>query len=141
MTAIYENDGIRFVYPENWTLEDPPDDEADLQVTVSSPETAFWSLSRYPGLRDLREVAGEVLQAMQAEYPTLESDPADTIIDGTSVVGYDMSFYCLDLTNTAQVRVFHRQGATCLMLCQAEDREFQEVQAVFDAMTTSLLQD
>ncbi|MEM8865038.1 MAG: hypothetical protein AAGF31_05775 [Planctomycetota bacterium] len=138
MSALYDQHGVRFAYPENWTLEDPPDDEAELQVTVSSPETAFWSLSIYEGLRDIRSLLNEVLQAMQAEYPALEHDPADEAISGTMVAGYDLSFYCLDLTNTARIRVFHREGATCLLLCQAEDREFDEVEPVFDAMTATL---
>lgn len=139
MSALYDQHGVRFAYPENWTVDDPPDDEADLQVTVSSPETAFWSLSVYPGLRDTRELLEEVLQAMQAEYPALEHDPANEVVDGAAVVGYDLSFYCLDLTNSAWVRVFHRDGATCLVLCQAEDREFAAAEPVFRAMTATLL--
>ncbi len=139
MSAIFEQAGVRFAYPENWTIESPVDDEADLQVTASSPDTAFWSLSVYPGLRDIRELADEVLGAMQAEYPALENDPTDEIVEGTPVVGYELSFYCFDLTNTAWVRVFHREGATCLLLCQAEDREFDQVEPVFDAMTACLL--
>ncbi|MEM6797969.1 MAG: hypothetical protein AAF589_00515 [Planctomycetota bacterium] len=139
MSAIFDQSGVRFAYPESWTIESPPDDEADLQVTASSAETAFWSLSVYPGLRDIRELLEEVLQAMRAEYPALEHDPADEIVDGTPVVGYDLSFYCFDLTNSAWVRVFHRDQATCLLLCQAEDREFDEVEPVFEAMTACLL--
>ena len=139
MTAIYENQGVRFAYPENWTVEDPPDEEADLQVTVASAETAFWSLSVYSGERDARSLLDEVLQAMQAEYPALEHDPADHVIADTQVVGYDLSFYCLDLTNSAWIRVFHRHDATYLLLCQAEDREFDAVEPVFEAMTASLL--
>jgi len=139
MTAIYEKQGVRFAYPENWTVEDPPDDEAELQVTVTSQETAFWSLSVYDGLRDARHLLDEVLQAMQAEYPALEHDPADQVIGETEVVGFDLSFYCLDLTNSAWIRVFHRVESTFLLLCQAEDQEFDAVEPVFEAMTASLL--
>ncbi|MEM6329166.1 MAG: hypothetical protein AAF790_02840 [Planctomycetota bacterium] len=139
MSAIFDQAGVRFAYPENWTIESPPDDEAELQVTASSPATAFWSLSVYEGLRDTRALLEEVLQAMQAEYPALEHDPADEIVDGTPVAGYDLSFYCLDLTNTAWVRVFHRRRSTCLLLCQAEDQEFDDVEPVFEAMTACLM--
>lgn len=143
MSAIFQQDGVRFAYPENWTLENPPDneaqsEEAQLQVTVSSPGAAFWSLTRYSGLRDLRELADQGLQAMQSEYPALESDPADEVYDGTPIVGYDMNFYCLDLTNSAQIRVFHQGASTLILLSQAEDREFEHVEAVFRAMTVSL---
>lgn len=139
MSAIFDQSGVRFAYPESWTIENPPDEEAEVQVTASSEGTAFWSLSVYPGLRDIRGLLGEVLQAMQAEYPALEHDPADEIVEGTSVVGYDLSFYCLDLTNSAWIRVFHRNQATYLLLAQAEDKEFEEVEPVFEAMTACLL--
>lgn len=139
MPETYDNQGVRFAYPDNWTVEDPPGEEAELQVTVSSPDTAFWSLNVYPGLRDIRELRQEVLQAMQAEYPQTEADEVEEIVDGTPVVGYDLGFYCFDLTNSAKVRVFHRQRSTCLVLCQSEDREYEQVEPVFDAMTACLL--
>ncbi|CAD7694841.1 unnamed protein product [Ostreobium quekettii] len=60
---------------------------------------------------------------MQAEYPALEHDPADRWIEKTPLVGYDVNFYYLDLTNTAQLRVFHHRDATCVILAQSEDRE------------------
>ncbi|MEN1680727.1 MAG: hypothetical protein AAGJ46_14155 [Planctomycetota bacterium] len=141
MPAIYDENGVRFAYPDNWTLESPPDDEAELQLTVASPETAFWSLSIYPGLRDVRELLEQVLEAMQSEYPALEHDPADSIVDGSPVVGFDLSFYYLDLTNSAQIRVFHRERSTCLVLAQAEDHEYDQLESVFEAMTTSLLRE
>jgi hypothetical protein len=50
-----------------------------------------------------------------------------------------MNFYCLDLTNTALVRGFRTADATCIILYQAEDREFATVEPVLRAMTTSLL--
>lgn len=140
MTAIYDHQGVRFAYPENWKIEHGEDEEATLQVTVASPHTAFWSLSIYPGLRNTRALLDEVLQAMQAEYPDLESNSADEIIDGLQIVGFDLDFICLDLTNTARARVFHRDQNTCLLLCQAEDREFEQIEQVFRAMTLSLLQ-
>lgn len=139
MTAIYDQSGVRFAYPENWTVEQGEDEEATLQITVASPETAFWSLSVYPGLRNIRALLDEVLQAMLAEYPDLESSAADEIVDGRQVVGFDLDFICLDLTNTAWARVFHREGATCLLLAQAEDDEFEQVEQVFRAMTATLL--
>lgn len=141
MPSYYDQHGVRFAYPDNWTVEEPEDDEAELQVSVLSPDTAFWSLSIYPGLRDLRELAEQVLEAMKVEYAALEHDPADSVVEGSSVVGYDLSFYCFDLTNSAQIRVFHRQRSTCLVLCQAEDREYENLEAVFGAMTASLLQE
>lgn len=55
------------------------------------------------------------------------------------LVGFDVNFYCLDLTNTAWIRAGSTAAATYLILCQAEDREFSEVADIFRAMTASLL--
>ncbi|HVW36950.1 MAG TPA: hypothetical protein VHB99_06580, partial [Pirellulales bacterium] len=60
-------------------------------------------------------------------------------IAGQELLGWDMNFYCLDLTNTAQVRGFGTDEATYLIFCQADDREFEEVEPVFAAITRSLL--
>ena len=45
------------------------------------------------------------------------------------------------MTNTATVRCFRRPRATYAVFCQAEDREFEQLGAVFRAMTASLLSD
>ena len=58
---------------------------------------------------------------------------------GHRLDGSDLNFYCLDLTNTAQVRTLTTPDAIYLILCQAEDREWDEVAPVFDAMTTSFV--
>lgn len=141
MSGVYAKSGIQFQYPENWTLEEAEDDEASTQLTVSSPNTAFWSLSVYPGLRDVRLLLEEVLQAMQAEYPELEYEQADQWIEKHPLVGYDINFYYLDLTNTAFVRVFQYHDATYLLLSQTEDHELEIAEPVFQAMMLSLLSD
>lgn len=139
MSGLFEEKGVRFQYPENWELEKADDDESQVQVTVNSPDTAFWSLSMYPGQRDVASLAEEVLTAMQAEYPQLENDPYREQIGTTPVIGYDLNFYYLDLTNTAIVRVFHHGESTCLVLAQAEDHEMPTAEPVFHAMLHSLL--
>jgi hypothetical protein len=50
-----------------------------------------------------------------------------------------MNFYCLDLTNTAQVRTLETPHAIYLLFCQAEDREWDRVAPVFAAITTSFV--
>ncbi len=58
---------------------------------------------------------------------------------GRSLVGYDLNFFFLDLTNTARIRCVGTERATYTVFCQAEDREFERIEPVFRAMTTSLL--
>ncbi len=54
------------------------------------------------------------------------------------LIGYDLNFYYLDLTNTAAVRTLGGIW-TPLDLLQAEDREFTEIHQVLRAVTTSLV--
>ena len=60
-------------------------------------------------------------------------------VAGHGLVGYDLNFFFLDLTNTACVRSLRTDQATYTIFCQAEDREFVQIRPVFLAMTTSLL--
>jgi len=54
-------------------------------------------------------------------------------------VGYDLNFYCLDLTSSAAVRSVRRPDGTYTFFWQAEDRELEQFQPVFEAMMVSLL--
>jgi hypothetical protein len=132
--------GLAFDYPDNWSVD--TDDSADryATVTVYAPDGAFWSVSGHAPGGDPRELAAAVVTQMKREYQELDSEPAADTIDGHALEGFDMNFYCLDLTNTAQVRTLETPGAIYLILCQAEDREWEGVSPVFAAMTTSFVQ-
>ena len=53
--------------------------------------------------------------------------------------GYDLNFFFLDLTNTAQIRWAQCEEAVYAIFCQAEDHEYERVGRIFQAMTVSLL--
>ena len=142
MPGLYEKQGLRFAYPDNWTVdEDDESGQADAAVTVNSPDTAFWSVMYYRGKRDVRELATCVLDALKDEYPEVEVDEATAAIDGGDACGYDLSFSYVDLLNTATIRAFHHTGQTYLVLSQAEDHELPVVEPVFEAMTASLVRE
>ena len=138
MSAIFELRNIRFEYPENWSVEESFDDQGE-QVVVSSPHTAFWQLSKQPANADLEACFDEALAALRSEYHDMEVEPANDSIEGQELVGYDVNFICLDLTNTCWVRGLRTTDATYLLLCQAEDSEFEMVGPVFRAMIASVL--
>ena len=56
------------------------------------------------------------------------------------MTGYDLNFYCLDLTNTARVRCLRLAHATYVIFFQADDLEYARMELVFQAMTVSLVQ-
>lgn len=144
MSGVYTKGSLRFAYPENWVIDEDLDTTAELAVTASSPETAFWSVLLYEGHLSLPELVDEVAAALAAEYPQLERDPAELDADPRypdppGAYGYDLSFPYLDLMNSALLRAFHHQGRTFLVLAQAEDHELEQVERVFRAMTMSLI--
>ena len=139
MPAVFEKMGIRFLYPDNWILDEEEALHGNSSVTVYSPGGAFWSLVLHSASADPAELAATALRALKAEYQDSEAVPVSEQINGQSISGYDLNFFCLDLTNTALIRAFRTAGASCLVLCQAEDREFEELAPVFRAVTTSLL--
>ena len=91
-----------------------------------------------PDCRDA-EVAAAVAAQMRADYPNLDDEPATTTAAGITLPGHDINFYCLDLTNTAQIRTLRTPATTYLLFCQAEDREWDRIVAVFAAMTESFV--
>ena len=137
MPAVFAHLGVRFQYPENWTLE--ADDEADgADVTVYSPGGAFWSLTIHDH-GEPEELVDEVVRAMREQYDELDSETVEDVIAGQELVGRDLNFYCLDLTNTAEIRAYRDGPRTYLMIWQAEDREFDRVAPIFRAIATSLM--
>jgi hypothetical protein len=139
MPAKYQNGAIAFQYPENWTLEDDGLLGGNPAVTVSSPGGGFWSAAAIPLPADPVQLAASILDAMKQEYEGLESELIQENLADRALSGYDMNFFCLDLTNTAQLRWTRGNNAIYTIFCQAEDREFARLAPVFQAMTYSLL--
>ena len=80
MPALFDRYGISFAYPENWSLDDSEDGIPFPCVTVSSPQTAFWSLSihsRYVNMEELIETAIEALRLGVSELLIKPFDMAD----------------------------------------------------------------
>jgi hypothetical protein len=139
MPALYDKLGIRFQYPENWTLETDDTSSSKPTVTVYSPQGAFWTVMLHPLDSDPAELAKAAMETLQGEYDEIDIEEASEEAAGVELVGYDLNFYCLDLTNTASIRAGQNSLNTYLIVSQAEDRDLAKVSPVFQAMTISLL--
>ena len=140
MPALFNKLGIRFQYPENWTLEtDPGAAGGKPSVSVYSPGGGFWTIWLHAGGEDPAELAQTAAEVFEREYDELDSEPVSETIAGIELIGFDLNFYCLDLINTARIRAFTTQRGTYLVICQAEDRDFDRLSDVFQAITMSLL--
>ncbi len=138
MPALYDKLGVRFQYPDNWTRDEDEAQETTSSVTVYSPEGAFWSITVHPQAAPPTELAKAAMQAMREIYEQLDAEPDDTVVAGHEAVGFELNFYCLDLTNTAVVRSFVGPDAAYVVFWQAEDRDYARLAPVFDAITQSL---
>ena len=112
MPLTFDNLGITFQYPDNWQLDEAEVRAGQSAVTVFSPGGAFWSVAIFPVTADPARMALAALDAMKKEYEEVESEEACETIAGHELRGYDLSFFYLDLTNTATIRGTKIAGTT-----------------------------
>ena len=138
MPAEFKKLGVTFQYPENWQLDE---DQAagGHSVTVYSPGGAFWQIGIHPRSTDPARLANSALKAMQEEYEGVENEAVEEAVADCDLVGFNLNFFYLDLTNTALIRCLRGDRGTFSIFCQAEDREFRELERVFAAITYSFL--
>ena len=141
MTAVYDKLGLKFLYPENWKLIDDPDSELPQVVTLETPDgTATWSVHVYPAEAVEEEVLKETLATLQESYEDVEISPDQLELGPFSASGVEALFYCLDFLIRAQLHVVQTPEHLLLFWTQAEDREFEKMHLVFQAVSVSLLQ-
>ena len=140
MPAVYENFGVRFLYPENWSITDEDDEGWPRGLTVQSQETGFWSLHVYPPQQKLKPVIDELVGAISADFGEVEVLPAKETFGDTDTTGVDLAFFYLDLLVEAKIRCVKTPSATLVWLYQAESREFEAMEPVFQAIAVSMLQ-
>jgi hypothetical protein len=116
MVQTFREDGLSFVYPDDWTLE-REDQPEGWTVSFERPGLTFIvELDRE--LPPVRQVAQTALEALQADYPGLEATPAIENIGGEMAIGHDIEFFSLDVPVTCWTRCFEGLAGTVLVLCQ-----------------------
>lgn len=139
MPAMFEKEGLRFAYPENWQLDVNPLD-AGWSVAVQGPgaSTAFLMISVHAERPTVQSVLETTLAALREDYPELEAEAAEEDIAGRRTRGYDLQFFSLDLVNTCWIRCLRTPKITILILAQVSDLEFDDAEPVLRAMRASL---
>ena len=141
MSKQYDNLGLKFLFPESWSITEESASGWPRSVSLSTPDGGFW-VAQLHSEGDPRELTMQALQAMRDEYKQLESEPVLASIAGRDLHGFDMRFYCLDLLVGSAVRgvsLGPRGRWALLVMYQAEDREYDRLQPVFEAMISNLL--
>jgi hypothetical protein len=142
MVATFDRAGLRFSYPENWTITDEAVVDWPRTVSVQSPGSGFWTVVQYETGVEPATLLEEALQEMRTQYENLESTAISEQFDDTEVLGYEMYFYCFDFLVCARALAMRADnGMVYLILWQAEDRDYSNVETVFRAITTSLIRE
>jgi hypothetical protein len=139
MPAQFQSPDIFFLYPENWNLDEEECLGDQQSVTVYSPAGGFWSVGYHPGSADPLQLANAALDAMKEEYKKIDIEEIRETVGGRELVGFDLNFFFMDLTNTAHIRSFKGPRGTYSLFYQAEDGEFEQIHKVFQAMIFSLI--
>ncbi|HUG70566.1 MAG TPA: hypothetical protein VMM76_22645 [Pirellulaceae bacterium] len=139
MTVIYDKLGVRLIYAEGWKITEDELDAEPRTLSIESPQGGIWELMLYSEPRDSDELAGEALSVMREEYENLETTAFTTEFADVSACGHEIYFYHLDLLIHSRIITAPFGEKTALLLWQAEDRDFDELEPVFRAMATTLL--
>jgi hypothetical protein len=137
MPANFHENGISFRYPENWIL-DREEHESGWIVTLQSPATAFVAVTFDRDAPDIAELSDSALATLREEYPGLEAELRVESLAGQPAIGHDVSFFALDLTNTAWIRAFRSEEGSVLVLCQFNDFEEDTNGQVLRAICASI---
>lgn len=136
--AIYDDQGIRFMYPVNWEL-DVTEDGAVSTVAVHSPGgPAFFFLTLDRSCPEPKSIAEQALEAMRAEYPTLDAIPMEESIGGHLAFGQDVEFVSLDMPNSCSIRCYRTKNRTVLFFGQWSELEDDTAEQVIQAVRRSL---
>jgi hypothetical protein len=135
--GIYDSNGVRFRFPEHWELHEERS-ENQLSITVSSPDTSFWTLSLFFKPLQEDELMETALDAFREEYQELDIYPVVETICHRESIARDLEFVCIELINSAFLRVFQTSHFTALILYQGTDQELEMTREQLENISLSL---
>jgi hypothetical protein len=137
-SEVYEDHGVRFEYPSDWTVE-VADEGPVTTVDLQHPGGVAFALVRTDeSCPDPEELADLALEAMRDEYPQLDSAPVIETLDGHSVAGHDVEFFSLDIASAASIRSFRTARRTVLVFGQWSDLGEEDLPELIRSLFRSL---
>ncbi len=137
-TEVYEDHGIRFEYPLDWTVEATDEDDVTT-IDLQHPEgVAFVLVRTDESCSDPEETADLALEAMREEYPDLDASPVMEALGEHVVTGHDVEFFALDVPNAASIRSFRTPRRTVLVFGQWSDLVGDRVPDLVQGLLRSL---
>ena len=106
MPQVYQHFGIRFQYPDNWTLDEEEAVAGNRSVAVYSPEGGFWSVAVHPPKTPRQPLLDTVSAAMREEYDNLDAEQVTQIVLTGDPYQIDNPY--VDATNNGLTTVVER---------------------------------
>ncbi len=135
--AEYDNHGVRFQFPSDWTLTEQSNEE-ETTISLQSDGTSFWTLMLFKSRPDPEEILDTVVTAFVQDYEDVDVISAIDNLGGLPSLGRDLDFVCYDLVNSATVRAFQTSDTTVMVLYQGTDHELATTGDQLKAITASL---
>ena len=138
MPATFDSFGVKFLYPDNWTIAERAEDESEEGMTLELPSGGFFSIElEDEGLSD-EEIIDRVHDTLKAEYHEIEVESIQ--LDGAAEDERttELRFYYLDLLIISRVILVKKDGETLVVQIQAESRDFDSNEQVFAAILQQL---
>lgn len=134
MPLTFDSFGVKFLYPDNWTQIERPDEEGREGVTLEMPSGGFFTIETAREGELAEEVIEEVADSFMEDYGDVEREPihVDGLADRDSAI--EFRFYYLDLLIISRLFILEREGALLVIQMQAESRDFDENERVFAAL-------
>lgn len=137
MSKTYAAHGLRFQYPEGWELSEQQQ-ENELLITVSSPDTSFWTLTLLYDRPEPDEIIESALEVFQDEYEDLDIYDSEAKLCRRETLAKDLEFICFELVNSAFLRAVQLPNFSLLVLYQGTDHELEDTLESLEAISTSL---
>ena len=140
MSEIFERDGLRLRYPNDWKAE-VEEEDGSWTVSLQGPGTAFLVVTFVPEIDDPSELVDAAVAGLREDYPDLEADDAVDTLAGQPSIGADVRFVHFDLTNTCWIRTVPAGDGAMLVLAQCTDEELDDQGATLKSIMASLTVD
>ncbi len=119
MTTFKEH-GYNLEFPAEWELEF--DEETLHEITLHSPNGAFWALTRRPAFVKPDDLLQEALKALTKEYAEAEISTAFEEYSNRRLDGFNLGFFYLDLPCMAMIRTIRFGTFTYFLYIQTMDQ-------------------
>ena len=135
MLKDYTENGFYLRYPASWTLETAEESDGETINLQPPGDCGFFSLSRYPSAMAPEELAEAVLETIRTEYEDCDISPARESYGTHTLAGFDVDFFCMDLSCAVTIRTIQHSLHTYVIFTQRIDTLENHLAEAFSEVT------